>query len=403
MSKAKAKVARNEQDEYRKYKHHPVKQMNSTELAIMRKLILTQSVSGKTREMNKLVNFILSKIKKDKKLFRITNDKHGNILVTKGAAKTFPAVACHLDTVHPIVTDYKVMVWSNPADSRRQWLSPTGIGGDDKNGIWTVLTLLMNDDIPSLKAFFFNDEEIGAIGAKAAASSWFDDVAFIIESDRRGSTDLIFAAGGESSCSKDFQEIVEKTTASRNFTVAKGSFTDVMKIQTSINVSVMNISNGHYNPHHADEFIDESDMIGCRDAIVDILKALGTTPRPYVRPVKVHSAYNYSFDGYSGQSYKTPYNWSKSKANTTTKYGGRFLTKDFGMLHVKYEIISSPTGKRYFWTISNEATPFSMLPGALEVRIKSRMLEKWNLDDRKSNGFKAPKPLTRNQIEGYYE
>ena len=65
----------------------------------------------------------------------------GNIYITKGEAKNYPCVVAHMDTVHKIVEDlYVLQVGHKLTGFNRIKMEQTGIGGDDKVGIfidWT--------------------------------------------------------------------------------------------------------------------------------------------------------------------------------------------------------------------------------------------------------------------------
>ncbi len=65
-------------------------------------------------------------------------------------------------------------------------LCTSGIGGDDKVGVYTCLNALFQEGIESVKVSFFRNEEIGCIGSKAADMKWFEDVNWVCQLDRRG-------------------------------------------------------------------------------------------------------------------------------------------------------------------------------------------------------------------------
>jgi hypothetical protein len=58
---------------------------------------------------------------------------------------------------------------------------PTGIGGDDKCGVFACLTLLK--ELPNLKAAFFVSEETGCHGSRMADSKFFKNVGYGIQFD----------------------------------------------------------------------------------------------------------------------------------------------------------------------------------------------------------------------------
>lgn len=373
--------------EYESYEHHPVQRMNNEEYQIMSRLLRTQSKSHRVSAMQRQLSRIFSELFMAGHIQSFRTDTSGNFLVRKGEVKKgehFPAVACHIDTVHVLVAakDYVVSEWIDPFENRRQWFCDTGIGGDDKCGIFTAISLLMRSDIKQLKAFFYVDEEVGALGAKASvksSSDWYDDVGYIIESDRRGSTDLIFAASGVKKCSEEFRKIVTEATEPAGFAPAYGTFTDVMKIQNDIKKSVMNISCGYYQPHTADEFIDESDMLAGRDAVANCITALGNKLYAYEAPVASYPSYG-SYSGYNNSNTKT--------------FKGTYNSKNRGKIDATYTITEYSTGKTYWWSFSIEGRTLaaSSLAPDLELAMKQTLLRKWELIGKKKKA-KAEKPL----------
>ena len=286
MAKVKTKTT---YSDYDRYEHHDVRQMTPEEYLAFSLIMQTQSVSYNVAAMRIVIQRLLSSLFQSGKIKAFRTDKYGNIMAIKGSLKSgqhYPAVACHIDTVHSIVDEPKLFEWIDPIDGRRQWFSADGIGGDDKCGIFVTLSMLANDNITAMKAFFYADEEVGAVGAKASTAdkSWYNDVGYIIEADRRGSTDLIFAANGTAMASKTFKDLVIETLKPMGFSPATGSYTDVMKIQDKLNVSVMNISCGYYDPHSTTESIDESDLLAARDAVGLLITELGPAKYEHEQP-----------------------------------------------------------------------------------------------------------------------
>jgi di/tripeptidase len=122
-------------------------------------------------------------------------DRHGNVYATKQESKDlpenfyFPCVISHTDTVHVLDT-INVREESLPNAQGEIKLSlkaytdfniPTGIGGDDKCGVFACLTLLK--ELPYLKAAFFVSEETGCHGSKNADETFFSNVGYGISNN----------------------------------------------------------------------------------------------------------------------------------------------------------------------------------------------------------------------------
>ena len=110
-------------------------------------------------------------------------------VVSKGfiyAEGTVPVLlVAHMDTVH--TEKVKIICYSRDGNIL---MSPQGIGGDDRAGIYIILQLLKTHHCHVL---FCEDEECGGVGAGCFASSGITpDVNYIVELDRRGSQDAVF-------------------------------------------------------------------------------------------------------------------------------------------------------------------------------------------------------------------
>ena len=91
----------------------------------------------------------------------------------------------HLDTDHP--TQPETICYS--ADGTVM-MSPQGIGGDDRAGVYMILRLIQRVHCHVL---FCEDEETGGQGAKAFERSGIQiDVNYIVVVDRRGNIDAGF-------------------------------------------------------------------------------------------------------------------------------------------------------------------------------------------------------------------
>jgi len=197
-------------------------------------------------------------------------DNAGNILVTKyveTANLFFPCFCCHTDTVHyhdtiPIDIEYhgKEIILS----------SKNGIGGDDKNGIFVILEMLKNSNI-SMKAIFFANEETGFEGASKIDLSFFDNISYLVEIDRKNNSDII----RDHYC-VSFDRAFNSIAENNNYYETMGSITDVLYLQNTgdININAINISCGFYEPHTKKEIIVWSDVMKCYDFCMDILQSI---------------------------------------------------------------------------------------------------------------------------------
>lgn len=162
------------------------------------------------------------------------------------AEGTVPVLlVAHLDTVHTHRPDIICR-----SEDGRYWMSPYGIGGDDRAGVYMILLLMRECHCHIL---FCEDEEIGGVGArKFAKSTLHPEVNYIVELDRRGTNDAVFY-----NCDNpDFTEFV----CSFGFKENHGSFSDISVIAPYLKTAAVNISAGYFNEHRLHEMIDTHAM-----------------------------------------------------------------------------------------------------------------------------------------------
>jgi tripeptide aminopeptidase len=218
---------------------------------------------------------------------------NGCIYVTKGKATPYPCVVSHMDTVHEIVEDLTpVEINGNITGINSYTMQQTGIGGDDKVGIFIALECLHKFD--NIKVVFFRDEEVGCEGSYEPDMKFFKDCNFILQCDRRGNDDFITTAGSTELSSNKFQKEVKPILTRYGYKFNTGMMTDVMALkQSGIECSMANISCGYYNPHYADEFINLADVENCMNMVMDIITHLRgrqypcTYKKPVYKPAKV--------------------------------------------------------------------------------------------------------------------
>lgn len=219
-------------------------------------LLAVPSKSGETYRMyNHLREFGIAR---GWKLFK---DDHWNLYAVKGSAEVYPCVVCHIDTVHHIEKGgiYPVEIDGNVTGINPLTMEQTGIGGDDKCGIWAALHCL--EAIPACKAVFFVDEERGCIGSGNCNMTFFDDCRFILQADRRGNEDFVDKISGGPLASSEFLNAVAPIIEQAGYKRHTGMMTDVMKLRDNkVGISAANMSAGYYNPHLDSEFISLTDL-----------------------------------------------------------------------------------------------------------------------------------------------
>jgi len=176
----------------------------------------------------------------------------GNFILVKGDAPVM--LVAHLDTVH--AETVKTICRS---DDGNILMSPEGIGGDDRCGVYALTKIF---EMSAVKPFllFTCDEETGGEGAEMFCKLYrqnkfpplFDSLKMIVEIDRRGSNDAVYYGCDNTQ--------FENYITSKGFVTAYGSFSDISLIAPTLGIAAVNLSSGYYNAHTQHEFINCSEL-----------------------------------------------------------------------------------------------------------------------------------------------
>lgn len=224
---------------------------------------------------------------------KVTADDAGNLYITKGSATLYGCFAAHMDEVHQTRTKYfKTHVIGQTIygyEHRAETFS--GIGADDKNGIYIILKML--EEVENLKAVLFTEEEVGCVGSRAADMTFFDNCKYVVQIDRRGNSDFITSAAGEELCTNSFYK--NTGAAKFGYKTTSGLLTDVAQLkENGLNVAACNISAGYYNPHTDNEYTNLADLQNCHNLCLHIANNV-TAIQPHApkKSYSIYPAYNY--------------------------------------------------------------------------------------------------------------
>ena len=219
-----------------------------------------------------MIKFLLWWIRNNVPGAKVELDREvGNIYITKGIADTYPCLVAHIDQVQSIhsrdfqaIETKDIIFGYSPKNKRLE-----GLGADDKNGVWVCLKCLMKYE--NLKVAFFVGEEVGCIGSSKADMDFFKDVRFVIQCDRRGSSDLITSICSTEISSKEF---IEATGHEQfGYHLEEGMMTDVLTLkENGLQVSAVNLSCGYYDPHSDHEFTVKRDLLNCLSFVEHIIE-----------------------------------------------------------------------------------------------------------------------------------
>ena len=207
---------------------------------------------------------------------------NGNIYITKGEADGYPCLVAHMDTVHDMVEDLTpVRIDGNIIGVNQVTMMQTGIGGDDKVGVFIALECLRLFD--PIKVAFFRDEETGCEGSYEADMAFFDNCNFVLQCDRQGNEDFVVNAAGVELSSFKFQMQIAPLLDTFNYQMTSGLMTDVMALKDcGLSCSAANISCGYFNPHTDHEYVNIDSVENCFNLVISIIDQMGNTKFPHM-------------------------------------------------------------------------------------------------------------------------
>lgn len=259
----------------------------------LQKLIRILRIQTETYDQFRMFAYIIREVKTIPGCLYYANK--GNLYITKGVVNDYPCLVAHMDTVHKICEDLTtVKIGENITGFNRYTMQQSGIGGDDKVGVFIALECLHLFD--HIKIAFFRDEEGGCKGSYEADTSFFDNCNFVLQCDRQGNRDFVTEAAGVELSSKTFKSAVLNLMKMYGYSFSKGMMTDVMALkELEISCSMANISCGYYNPHTEFEFVNIHDIENCLNLVKSIIQQLGhiSYPHKHVKTKKHFRNFHY--------------------------------------------------------------------------------------------------------------
>ena len=151
-----------------------------------------------------------------------------------------------------------------------------GLGADDKNGVWIILTLLSHSKSSGLpfNFLFSTGEEVASFNAEEALGEMIRRgkgriPSFALVLDRRGSGDIIGWKNGY--CSKEFEEAIYEFASEKGygFKPVRGVFSDADCLSSHLNC--VNLSVGYENAHSSLERTDLRALRHSRKFVWDLV------------------------------------------------------------------------------------------------------------------------------------
>ena len=260
------------------------------------------SVPSKTYQEEDMVEYICNELDSIEGVMYYRDDMM-NVYATKGVLEEgeyYPMFIAHTDTVHTKID--KIVVKEEKRkrpntfgktfdDTLVDVLkaydeegNPTGIGGDDKCGIFICLELIKQLD--KVKIGLFVSEETGCHGSSKCDESFLTDVGYITQYDAPGNHLISEICSGVRLFERD-SEFFEKSISvieaafGNEMLVQSHPYTDVSQLKKKIDVSCINMSCGYYNMHTKEEFISIDDVERAIQAGKNMVFILGLNKHQY--------------------------------------------------------------------------------------------------------------------------
>ncbi len=272
------------------------------------------SVPSKTYQEDGMVEYI-SWVMESIPGVEYYTDEMNNIYATKkreGFNGYFPMFVAHTDTVHSLVPEIIVKEQTLPKpptfgrnfdDTQYEVLkaytpegNPTGIGGDDKCGIFICLEMLRT--LANVKVGLFVSEETGCHGSRKCDVKFLNDVGYIIQYDAPGNHLItetcsgvrLFEGNGE--FIKRALPVIENTMGT-TMELQAHPYTDVSQLKQKADVSCINISCGYYQMHTPNEFVVLDDVERAIRSGLNLVNEFGYEKQEYV-----YESPNYNYGGF---------------------------------------------------------------------------------------------------------
>lgn len=287
-------------------------------------------IPARSHQEKEISEFIKNELDKNKINYFI--DKIGNISSVE--KKGVPILCAHMDTVQDEF-DAKL---SKFVKIRGEIISGYGvIGGDDKCGIFIVLSLACAGFCNFL---FTVEEECGGNGIKHFTKNYsLENIPYGLVLDRRGCSDIICTSNNYGA--EPFEKILLEIGKVFGYSKSSGTFSDANFLSDQI--SCANLSVGYYNPHSKKEFVNLVDLKNALNFTYQIIKNVKDY---FPKPKPSYSNYSSYYGADDDNNYLTQICAFCNETKTKTLY--MKTVKDFVCSDCMKELFSELIEKEEF-------------------------------------------------------
>jgi putative aminopeptidase FrvX len=243
-------------------------------LDLLKRLLAVPTCS---RREHRMVEFLLQHVRERgaKLCGSAWADTWNNVYLRKGIVEPVPLVCAHIDSIFDwteveIVEQDGLLVGFDRNGQR------TGIGADDKCGVFLCLELL--ERFEHIAVALFAQEETGYRGALSADAAFFQCVGYAVEFDAPATGLVSYSAGAQRLFQNDGEFIRVAVPVLRRFgfvNFQRHPFTDVTGLRQRFAFSCLNVSCGYHHWHTDNEHVNIAEVETTLAMATELIAALG--------------------------------------------------------------------------------------------------------------------------------
>lgn len=233
------------------------------------------------KTQSELYDFVLNFVQSYSDHFIIKIDDTRKFILVTPKTNLYPVLVSHLDISDESETPDRIeLVKEDNLNVYKGYLEDTRtlLGGDDRNGVWTMLMLMERNH--NVGYLFTTDEEKGCIGTQYILNEGIlkdieSNITYFLQIDRRGISDLAYYIMDNGLKTHQNLEFQSKLEMLEGYSFTKGSSTDIKRLCEKLGVCGINISAGYYNEHGSQEYTDVDYLANLPKTIEKIINLLG--------------------------------------------------------------------------------------------------------------------------------
>lgn len=240
--------------------------------SLLQKLYLTHSPSKKEDRMSTLIQEELENLK--------LSFKQGPLMMLYSITPGTPLMVAHMDQIQTTKCD-KVMTFKDKIYGFTNSGKLSGLGADDKNGIFIILDILRQHR-EQVSFIFTSNEECGGYLHHLMDKIDISHNPYALVFDRKGAGDIIGTSNNY--CCDDLETAVATMGKPFGYKPANGIFSDCNEL--SKHIPCINLSCGYYSAHTEEEHTKPAELWNAMKFANELIRHLPKKGRPFEMPTR---------------------------------------------------------------------------------------------------------------------